>query len=241
MEWLTEQGAHVFIPVGHSPDIDLLAEIDGQTLRIEVKTTTHRRSGRWGASVATRGGNQSWSGVVKHFDANRCDFLFVLVGDGRRWFIPAGAIEATVRLSLGGAKYSEFEVSRGRPIPGSDREGVLESSPASGECPSGQRILAVNQAAYAYAGSNPASPISCSEDDAIMPTAYERKLGQQGQAVINQKRRITIPQKAFFGAGLANGARVSVRAEGPGRIVIEQIELPDWARPSKNGDVGQIA
>jgi hypothetical protein len=48
--------------------------------------------------------------------------------------------------------------------------------------------------------------------------------------VINQKRRITIPQRAFFDAGFANGGRVRVQADGPGRLVIEQIELPGWAR-----------
>jgi hypothetical protein len=64
----------------------------------------------------------------------------------------------------------------------------------------------------------------------VKPTSYERKLGQSGQAVINQKRRITIPQKPFFESGFQNGARVRVRSDGPGRVVIEQIELPDWAK-----------
>jgi uncharacterized Fe-S cluster-containing radical SAM superfamily enzyme len=48
--------------------------------------------------------------------------------------------------------------------------------------------------------------------------------------VINQKRRITMPQRPFFEAGFANGGKVRVRAVGPGRILIEQIELPDWAK-----------
>jgi hypothetical protein len=48
--------------------------------------------------------------------------------------------------------------------------------------------------------------------------------------VINQKRRITIPQKPFFEAGFANSGKVRVRADGPGRILIEQIELPEWSR-----------
>jgi hypothetical protein len=50
--------------------------------------------------------------------------------------------------------------------------------------------------------------------------------------VINQKRRITIPQRPFFEAGFANGGRVRARADGPGRIIVEQIELPDWAKPN---------
>jgi hypothetical protein len=63
-----------------------------------------------------------------------------------------------------------------------------------------------------------------------MPTNNERKPGQNGEAVINQKRRLTIPQRPFFEAGFANGGRVRVRADGPGRLVVEQIELPDWAK-----------
>jgi len=48
--------------------------------------------------------------------------------------------------------------------------------------------------------------------------------------VINQKRRVTIPQRPFFNAGFADGGRFRVRAVGPGKILIEQIDLPDWSR-----------
>jgi hypothetical protein len=64
----------------------------------------------------------------------------------------------------------------------------------------------------------------------VKPTRYERKLGQSCLAIINQKRRITIPQRAFFEAGLENGSRVQVRGDGPGRLIVEQIALPGWAR-----------
>jgi hypothetical protein len=50
------------------------------------------------------------------FDASRYDWLFVLVADGRRWFIPSTAIEARRSICLGGPKYSEFEVEHGRPF-----------------------------------------------------------------------------------------------------------------------------
>jgi hypothetical protein len=45
------------------------------------------------------------------------NFLFVHVGDGRRWFIPAGEVHACAGLLLGGPKYAAFEVARGLPIP----------------------------------------------------------------------------------------------------------------------------
>jgi hypothetical protein len=67
--------------------------------------------------LCTKGGNQSWSGESKRFDPRRCDFVFIHVGDGRRWFIPAVRIEAETGIVLGGPKYAEFEVESGPPLP----------------------------------------------------------------------------------------------------------------------------
>jgi hypothetical protein len=116
MEWLASVGAHVAVPVGHSPDWDLIAELDGRLLRVQVKTCTSRPRGRWVVAVCTRGGNQSWNGIVKRMDSSRCDYLFVLVGDGRRWFVPSDRVDGTTAICLGGPKYAEYEVERGRPL-----------------------------------------------------------------------------------------------------------------------------
>ena len=229
MEWLASRGGHIYVPVGHSPDIDLVAEVDGQVLRVEVKTATHRRSAeRWNVALSTKGGNQSWNGVTKYFDPNRCDFLFVHVGDGRRWFIPTGALDCRASLALGGPKYAEFEIERGRPLGCTSSDPGLQSPRSPGEYRSGQTGCAVNAVALSFGGSNPPSPISSPHP--VKPTNYERRPGQRGEAVINQKRRLTIPQRPFFEAGFADGGRVRVRADGPGRLVVEQYELPDWAR-----------
>jgi hypothetical protein len=63
--------------------------------------------------VVTRGGNQSWNRIVKLLDPSRCDHLFVLVGDGRRWFIPAERMEGGTALQLGGPKYAELRWTAG--------------------------------------------------------------------------------------------------------------------------------
>jgi Holliday junction resolvase-like predicted endonuclease len=229
MEWLASKGAHIYVPVGHSPDIDLVAEIDHVALRVEVKTSSRKtHAGTWDVSLSTRGGNQSWNGVTKYFERERCDFLFVLVGDGRRWFIPSAAIDGRVALRLGGSKYTEYEVERGRALTAGDEGRRLNSTPP-GEYRSGQTGCAVNAVALSFRGSNPLSPISSSQP--VKPTNYERKPGQRGEALINQKRRLTIPQRPFFEAGFENGGRVRVRAVGPGRILMEQIDLPDWSKP----------
>jgi hypothetical protein len=116
MCWLVSQGATVAIPVGHSPDYDLLADFGHAIARVQVKTATHYRNSRWEVRISTMGGNQSWQGLVKRFHPSRCDWLFVHVGDGRRWFIPSQSIEAESQLCLGGPKYAEFEVEPGEPL-----------------------------------------------------------------------------------------------------------------------------
>jgi hypothetical protein len=117
MDWFASQGALVCFPIGHSPDWDFLAELDGRLLRVQVKTCTSFQNRRWNVSICTRGGNQSWSGLVKRFDPRRCDFLFAVVGDGRRWCIPSDALLGNTSIALGGPRYAEFEVEPARPLP----------------------------------------------------------------------------------------------------------------------------
>jgi hypothetical protein len=116
IEWLWSRGYPVWFPLGHSPDVDLVTEIDGGLARVQVKTSTLFVKGRFQVALRTNGGNQSWSGLVKRFSSARCDWLFVLVGDGRRWFIPAHAVEGGTGLVLGGPKYAAYEVEPGRPL-----------------------------------------------------------------------------------------------------------------------------
>jgi hypothetical protein len=134
MVWLTEKGANVFKPVFHSPDVDLVADLGDRLISVEVKTCDSIQNGRWRVQICTRGGNQSWSGLVKYFDPGRCDYLFVHVGDGRRWFIPTERLECRWALTLGGPKYAEFEIERSWPL----RTPPIESALAKGEYRSGQ-------------------------------------------------------------------------------------------------------
>jgi hypothetical protein len=114
--WLLERDLPVFLPVGHSRDIDLITLIDSQVVRVQVKTSTVLRKGRWDVMVCTRGGNQSWNGLVSYLDRAQYEGLFVLVGDGRRWFIPASEVDGTCGLRLGGPKYERFEIEPGLPL-----------------------------------------------------------------------------------------------------------------------------
>jgi hypothetical protein len=112
--WLDEAGAAVSKQLFEHSDYDLIADfLDGRVWRVQVKTSTCFRNGRFEVMLATRGGNQSWNRVIKRVDSTRCDALFVHVADGRRWFIPAEDHGGSSGLRLGGPKYAAYEVQPG--------------------------------------------------------------------------------------------------------------------------------
>jgi hypothetical protein len=154
---------------------------------------------------------RSWTGLAKKFDPLQVDYLFVLVGDGRRWFIPAPFVEAVRSIALGGTKYSEFEVEQGTPfedlIYGSTAANTLTGIPAlAGECQSGQMDLTVNQAAMP------------TQVRILPPPSHSN-----GQVLLRSKRQMTIPKGPCEDAGLEAGDRLRVQADGPGRVLLERI------------------
>ncbi len=73
------------------------------------------RDGRYQVTIATKGGNQSWNGLVKRFSPDRCDYLFVS-GMIAAMVHPVGVRHGAVGTGFGGPKYAAYEVDRGRPI-----------------------------------------------------------------------------------------------------------------------------
>jgi len=116
INWLFSAGAQVYFPLFTNSDVDLIADFGDRIDRVQVKTSTCWRGNRWEVTLATRGGNQSWSGLVKRLDAARCDALFVHVDDGRRWYIPATVLGGGSGILLGGPKYADYEVEPGAPL-----------------------------------------------------------------------------------------------------------------------------
>jgi hypothetical protein len=214
MEWLASRGALVWIPLGHSPDVDLMAELDDRLLRIQVKTSTLkalRARMACGGRLRSRRAEATevGAGPPRRSDPTKVDFLFVVVGDGRRWFLPANAIEGARSLRLGGRKYSEFEIEPGTPYEAliyGKRNSIRIASISLGECQSGQMDSTVNRAA------------TPTEVRILSPPSPSR------HALLRPKRQITIPKAPCEEAGLLPGTRMKVRADGAGRVVIERIE-----------------
>jgi PD-(D/E)XK endonuclease len=222
MEWLASKNATVWVPFTHSPHVDLMAEWANGLTRVQVKTSTYRgsktNSDRWHVSIATNGGNRSWNGLAKRFDQARVDRLFVLVGDGRRWFIPAKLVEGSRGLVLGGPKYSEFEIERGTPLEAliygnAPANRIGDATPLPGECQSGQMDQTVNLTAMPTQVRILPPPSS--------PSPTNR------QIFLRPKRQATFPKAPCEEAGILPGDRLRVSADGPGRIVFEKIGSAD--------------
>jgi PD-(D/E)XK endonuclease len=230
IEWLTRAGAAVFTPIGHSPDFDVVADVDGRLLRVQVKTSTCRAAtpaggGTWHVALRTSGGNRSWTGVAKTMDPSRADYVFTLTGDGRRWFIPTDAIEGRHRISLGGLKYSEFEIEPTRSITdlvyGRD-EPTLESDGVPGEYRSGQPGRAVNAVAMPTQVRILPPPFIDTDDGEVR--SARQSTGARTR--ISKNHPVTIPMSQFQAAELRTGDRFRVMATGPGRVELARIDEP---------------
>ena len=100
--------------------------------------------------------------MVKTLDLAQFDYLFVVVADGRQWFIPAARVRGGTSVLLGGPNYGEFEVDSGDPIPHARTDGApLQSASrtALGGMSEWLKERGCKPRGIAYAGSNPAPPI----------------------------------------------------------------------------------
>jgi hypothetical protein len=133
VSWVLSRGGCVFVPVAHTPShYDLIVDLDGDVLRVQVKTCSRWDGRRYSVMLCTRGGNQSWNGLVKKLDPLCCDYAFIHVGDGRRWFIPSAEVGGGTAIVVGGPKYAAFEVERGAPLPARERATEYTSAPPAG-------------------------------------------------------------------------------------------------------------
>jgi bifunctional DNA-binding transcriptional regulator/antitoxin component of YhaV-PrlF toxin-antitoxin module len=220
IDWLTRIGAAVLFPLFHSPDYDLIADLGARLLRVQVKTSSckHGPTDHFAVQLATSGGNQSWDGVVKEFDAGRFDFLFVLVQDGRRWFIPAAEIEGRHGISLGGIKYSEFEVGRGEPL---DQDAASRLDPLRGGAGVGEPGQTVNLVAMPEWVRFPPPPPP-------PPPGGDSRSGDDHHAVgrtkMSSHHQVAVPRAVAAACGIKPGDRFRVESDGTGRFVMTRVE-----------------
>ena len=219
--WLVKSGARVSVPLLNSPDYDLIAEVEGTLLRVQVKTCARQHHSGYEVQLATYGGNQSWNRALKFFDHSRCDALFVLIADGRRWFLPSIAVDGRRGIVLGGKKYAEYEVDP-TGAPAFAFSSALESH-RRGSADVGESGQTVNLVPRAERVRIPPPPSSRSvlvqgELTASWPPPRDSRTS------ISPKHQITIPVAAFRAAELQVGDRLAAGADGPGRVILESLQ-----------------
>jgi hypothetical protein len=224
IEWLTRMGACVAFPLFHSPHYDLVADVEGRLLRVQVKTSRRRypETGHYAVQLATSGGNQSWTGVVKTFDRRCVDFLFVLVVDGGRWFIPASEIEGCRAISVGGSKYSEFRVGKTAAFIHGDsrRSKLVDKRGGAGVGEPGQTVNLVPQLLSGFDSHPP---------HFSAPSGSDSHSGEGNRPVVGRTRmsanhQVTVPRAVAAASSIAPGDRFRVESDGAGRFVMTRIE-----------------
>lgn len=82
ISYYSRQGFAVSIPLTDNTRYDLLVDTGEELIRVQCKSTKYKDNNKYRVQLATNGGNQSWSGVVKKLDAVEIDRLFVYCFDG---------------------------------------------------------------------------------------------------------------------------------------------------------------
>ena len=115
--WFESHGVTVFVPFLHNPrDFDFIVEWGDGVHRIQVKTSTQFRKGRWDVAVCTTRRQPQLERTRQRLDPTRYEYLFVVVGDGRQWLIPLAEVTAELGSGSGGPKYGEYEIEPGQPL-----------------------------------------------------------------------------------------------------------------------------
>ena len=235
IEWFTRAGAVVSVPLGHSPDYDLIVDLGPGPLRVQAKTSTQivitpNGHEHYKVMLATNGGNQSWNHECKRFGPDRTDLVFIVVANGRRWLIPSVEIDAERQVQLGGPRYSEFEIDASNEIH-SLVYGATETPPKLSSEPGERRswrggpdckfgALALSEFESHLPHSPP--PDELRELAGELPELPPRTR-TEGQTRVSGNRQIVIPKRAYESARLCLGDRLKAVATGEGQVSFRRI------------------
>ena len=110
--WFEINDYPVSIPLTDSQDYDLIIDMSGSLKKVQVRTTYNQReSGSYEVNLRVMGGNRSGTGQIKRFIDTDVDYLFVVVDNGAKYFIPRTHITNKRGLHVcNGGKYEQYRV-----------------------------------------------------------------------------------------------------------------------------------
>lgn len=94
---LTELGYNISIPITDSQGYDLIADLKGTLLKVQVKTTSYKdkKSEYYMVALRTKTYNKT-----KSFVDSDCDLLFVLTEEGKMYLIPRDEVKVRNGLTI---------------------------------------------------------------------------------------------------------------------------------------------
>ena len=100
----------VSIPLNDTQKYDLVADFNGKLQRVSVKTSRNTRTNGKSYEVQLRNtGGSSGKSVIRLFDNESADYLFVYTANDKMYLIPFSAITTTSEIVVG-IKYTEYLV-----------------------------------------------------------------------------------------------------------------------------------
>lgn len=109
IEYFTSKSIPVSIPLNDTQKYDLVVDIDNKLYRVSVKTSRNKNEyGTYDVLLKNCGG-ASGKSISRPFDNQSCDYVFIVAGDDKMYFIPSHIITAKSGISVG-LKYKEYEV-----------------------------------------------------------------------------------------------------------------------------------
>lgn len=107
---LTKQGYTISIPLTNNNSYDLVVEKEGVFNTVQVKTSSvSKTEGSWSVYIATSGGNTR-KNVIKKFDKDAVDYLFVVNSLYECWLIPTEVVVEKSYLTVSPTKFHQYKL-----------------------------------------------------------------------------------------------------------------------------------
>lgn len=104
--YFTNIGQTISIPLTDSQDYDLVVEINNLLKKVQIKSCNFKRK-YFEVNLSVKGGNRTNRGNIKMFDNAKCDYLFIVTNQPKRYLIPTKNLKAKYNLVLG-PKYEKY-------------------------------------------------------------------------------------------------------------------------------------
>ena len=101
-------GYPCMIPLTDNQPYDLVVDYKGKLIKVQVKTVTYKgANGIYKCSLTTKGGNRSGNKNPKKLELIDVDYIFIVTGEGDKYFIPYNKVMSQINL---GKLYEKYKV-----------------------------------------------------------------------------------------------------------------------------------